>query len=212
MKNFVITIERGFGSGGKSIGMAIAEKLGIKYYDEEILRMASDESGIDMALFRKNDERISDKMNFPFFGRKGVFAGGIIPPDSSKFASEENLFNYQARVLRNLAAKESFIAIGRASNHVLADLDNVFSFCFQAPFDVCTDVVMERYVYSKAEAEKEIRKIDKERGDFYYYYTGKKWNDPVYYDLTFNTGKVSWEKCADIIIAYIEERLGEKLV
>ncbi len=212
MKKFVITIERGFGSGGRSIGMAIAEKLGINYYDDEILRMASDESGIDMALFQKNDEKISDKISFPFFGRKGVFAGGIIPPDSSKFASEENLFNYQARVLRSLHEKESFIAIGRASNHILADMENVFSFCFQAPFDVCTDVVMDRFAYSKSEAEKIIRKIDKERGDFYYYYTGKKWNDPAWYDLCFNTGKVSWDKCAEILIKYVEDCLGEKLI
>lgn len=210
MKHYVITIERGFGSGGRSIGMEIAKRLGIKYYDEEILRMASDESGIDMALFRKNDEKIKDKVNF--FGRKGVFAGGIIPPDSSKFASEENLFNYQARVLRNLVGKESFVAIGRASNYVLADMENVFSFCVQAPFDVCTEIVMDRFSYSKSRAEKEIRKIDKERSDFYYYYTGKKWNDPVYYDLTLNTGKMSWEKCSDIIVKYVEDGIGEKLL
>ena len=208
MKNYVITIERGYGSGGKSIGTEIAKKLGIKYYDEEILRMASDESGIDMALFRKNDEKIKSQ----FFGRKGVFAGGIIPPDSKKFASEENLFNYQARVLRNLVGKESFVAIGRASNHVLSGMDNVFSFCVQAPFDVCTNVVMERFSYSKVKSERIIRKIDKERSDFYYYYTGKKWNDPVYYDLSLNTGKMSWEKCADIIVKYVEDGIGEKLL
>ena len=208
MKNYVITIERGYGSGGRSIGMEIANKLGIKYYDEEILTMASDESGIDMALFRKNDE----KVNFPSFARKGVFAGGVIPPDSKKFASEQNLFNYQARVLRKLAEKESFVAIGRASNHVLSDIDNVFSFCVQAPFDVCTNVVMERFSYSKVKAEKIIRKIDKERSDFYYYYTGKKWNDPVYYDLSLNTGKMSWDKCAEIIIKYVEDGIGEKLL
>ncbi len=204
MKNFVITIERGFGSGGRTIGKDIAERLGIKYYDDELLKMASDESGIDEKLFVKNDEKVKT----PLFSRKGVFEGDIIPPDSRGFASEENLFNYQARVLRKLAQTESFVAIGRASNYVLCDLDNVFSFNIQAPFDSCVKTVCERYSLSQAESEKRIRKTDKERADFYYYYTGERWNNPTQFDLCINSGRVSWDECSDMIIAYVTKHLS----
>lgn len=202
MKNFVITIERGFGSGGRTIGQNIAKKLGVKYYDEEILKLASDESGINEKLFIRNDEKIKT----PFFSRRGVFDGGVIPPDSRGFASEENLFNYQARVLRRLAQSESFVAIGRASGFVLSDLPQVYSFNIQAQFEACVKTVCERYSLSQAEAEKRIKKIDKERADFYYYYTGERWNDPTRYDMCLNSEKVGWDECADIIIDYVKRR------
>ena len=202
MKNFVITIERGFGSGGRTIGQNIAKKLGVKYYDEEILKLASDESGINEKLFIRNDEKIKT----PFFSRRGVFDGGVIPPDSRGFASEENLFNYQAMVLRRLALSESFVAIGRASGFVLSDLPQVYSFNIQAQFEACVKTVCERYSLSQAEAEKRIKKIDKERADFYYYYTGERWNDPTRYDMCLNSEKVGWDECADIIIDYVKRR------
>ncbi len=202
MSNYVITIERGFGSGGRTIGQDIAKRLGIKYYDEEILQMASDESGIDEKLFLKNDE----KVKMPFFTRRAVFEGDVIPPDHKEFASEENLFNYQARVLRKHAENESFVAIGRASNFVLSDMPNVFSFNIQAPFEYCVEVVMERFSLSRSEAEKRIRKTDKERSGFYGYYTGKRWNSPEDYDLCFNSEKISWDEIADMIIEYVQKK------
>ncbi len=201
MKKFVITIARGFGSGGRTIGQDIAKRLGIKYYDEEILRMASDESGIDEKLFKKNDEKIK----LPFFSRKGVFDGDIIPPGSRDFASEENLFNYQAHVLRKLAENESFVAIGRAADYILSDMENVFSFNIQAPFDACVKTVCERFALTPTEAEKRIKRIDKERADFYYYYTGKKWDDITNYDLCLNSEKLGWDKCAQMIIDYVQQ-------
>ncbi len=203
MKNFVITVERGFGSGGKTIGQSVAKQLGIKYYDEEILKMASDESGINEKYFIRNDE----KVKLPVFARRGVFEGGVIPPDSKEFASEENLFNYQAHVMRKLAATESFVAIGRASNFVLADLDNVFSFNIQAPFDVCVKTVCERFSLSPAQAEKRIKKTDKERADFYYYYTGKRWSDSTQFDLCLNSDRIGWDGCAELIIEYVKNKI-----
>ena len=106
MKKTVITIARSYGSGGRTLGKLLAEQLGINCYDREILRMASDASGINEALFGQADERLKRS---PLFGilKKNPYKGGVIPPENSDFVSDDNLFNYQAKVIKELAAQES---------------------------------------------------------------------------------------------------------
>ena len=111
MKPFVITVARGYGSGGKTIGKMLAEDLGVKYYDMELLRLASDESGINEHLFAEVDEKLKTPRLFK--PRKSAYTGEVIPPDSEDFVSDQNLFNYQAKVIRDLAEKESCVIIGR---------------------------------------------------------------------------------------------------
>ena len=101
MDNFVITIARQYGSGGRTIGEELAKKLGISYYDKDIIRMASEESGIHEQLFGRADENVSTKQRF--FAKSGIYKGELIPPQSKDFTSDENLFNYQAKVIRQLA-------------------------------------------------------------------------------------------------------------
>ena len=103
MDNFVITIARQYGSGGRTIGEELAKKLGISYYDKDIIRMASEESGIHEQLFGRADENVSTKQRF--FAKSGIYKGELIPPQSKDFTSDENLFNYQAKVIRQLAEK-----------------------------------------------------------------------------------------------------------
>ena len=92
MEKFTVTIARGFGSGGRTIGKMLADKLGVKFYDKELIRMASDASGINEALFGQSDEKTKNSI----FGKPGVYKGEVIAPEKSGFISEENLFNYQA--------------------------------------------------------------------------------------------------------------------
>ena len=106
MDNFVITIARQYGSGGRTVGEMLAKKLGIGYYDKDIIRIASEDSGIHETLFGRVDEYTSARR--PLFGKKGIYSGELIPPQSKDFTSDENLFNYQAKVIRELAEKESF--------------------------------------------------------------------------------------------------------
>lgn len=103
MKKTVITIARSYGSGGRTLGKLLAEQLGINCYDREILRMASDASGINEALFGKADERLKRS---PLFGilKKNPYKGGVIPPENSDFVSDDNLFNYQAKVIKELGS------------------------------------------------------------------------------------------------------------
>ena len=123
MDNFVITIARQYGSGGRTIGEELAKKLGISYYDKDIIRMASEESGIHEQLFGRADENVSTKQRF--FAKSGIYKGELIPPQSKDFTSDENLFNYQAKVIRQLAETESCVIIGRCANMILKDYSNV---------------------------------------------------------------------------------------
>ena len=106
MENRVITIARSYGSGGRKMGRLLAKELGYEYYDREILRIASDESGISEELFRQADE----KQRIPLFRiAREVYTGEVIPPDSDDFISNENLFRYQAKIIRELAATRNCV-------------------------------------------------------------------------------------------------------
>ena len=207
--NFIITISRGYGSGGKTIGKKLARELKIPYYDEEILKMASEESGINENLFAKADEKVTGFSFLKVLPKKGAFEGGLISPESSDFVSKENLFNYQAHVLRNLAGKESFIVIGRAADYILDGYPNLLKVHVCAPFDDCVNTVCEMFSVTKKEAKKRIKTIDKERADYYKYYTGNKWDSPDNYDVVINTSKTSWDNCVKIIKACLKIKLKE---
>ena len=99
MNNFVITIARNYGSGGRSIGQMLAKELNIHFYDRELLRLASDASGIHESLFAKADESTNHSVLYSI--AKKVYKGEIIPPDRDDFISNENLFNYQAKIIKN---------------------------------------------------------------------------------------------------------------
>ena len=210
MKKTVITIARSYGSGGRTLGKLLAEQLGINCYDREILRMASDASGINEALFGQADERLKRS---PLFGilKKNPYKGGVIPPENSDFVSDDNLFNYQAKVIKELAAKESCVIVGRCADYVLKDYPNVVSVFVHADRKFCLDRSMERHSMTEKEMQKYIEKTDQYRGDFYRYHTGHEWVDARNYDLCLNSGKLGFEKCVEEIKAYIKVRFGETL-
>ena len=207
MEKVIITIARQYGSGGKTIGQMLANDLGIPFYSREILRLASDDSGIREELFNQADEKLRSN---PLFGAsKKVYTGGLISPESDDFVSSENLFNYQAKVIKELAEKGSCVIVGRCADFVLKDRADVVSVFVHAPADYCMERAMERNDMSRKETEKFIAKTDKYRGDFYHYYTGNVWNDARNYDLCLNSSKLGFEKCVEEIKAYIKVRFEE---
>lgn len=205
MKKTVITIARSYGSGGRTLGKLLAEQLGINCYDREILRMASDASGINEALFGQADERLKRS---PLFGilKKNPYKGGVIPPENSDFVSDDNLFNYQAKVIKELAAQESCVIIGRCADYVLKDYPNVVSVFIHADRKFCLDRSMERHSMTEKEMQKYIEKTDRYRADFYEYHTGHKWADARNYDLCLNSAKLGFEKCVEEIRSYMKIR------
>ena len=203
MENRVITIARSYGSGGRKIGRLLAKELGYEYYDREILRIASDESGISEELFRQADE----KQRIPLFRiAREVYTGEVIPPDSDDFISNENLFRYQAKIIRELAATRNCVIVGRCANFILRGRDNVLNVFVTAPVVDCVRRVMETDGLNLEEAEKKIKKIDKRRADYFKYFTGRQWQDAALYDLCLNTGHMSEQKCVDIVRAYMDAR------
>ena len=203
MENRVITIARSYGSGGRKMGKLLAKELGFEYYDREILRIASDESGISEELFNQMDE--VKKMSL-FRIARDMYTGEVIPPDSDDFISNENLFRYQAKIIRELAATRNCVIVGRCANFILRGRENVLNVFVTAPVVDCVRRVMETDVLNLEEAEKKIKKVDKRRADYFKYFTGREWHDAALYDLCLNTGHMSEQKCVDIVRSYMDAR------
>lgn len=204
MQKYVITIARGFGSGGKEIGVKLGQRLGIPCYEQQILRMASESSGINEALFNLADEKL-DKS-----GRlKGLPFNYIVEPSDKRFTSNNNLFNIQSDIIRKLADNSSFIVIGKCADYVLKDYCNVASFYIEAPRADCVASIVKKMGVTEEEAHRLIAKTDKYRADYYKYYTkGNYWTNPVNYDMTLNSARVGRDRCVDVIENYIKVKFG----
>lgn len=209
MSNVIITIARHFGSGGKTVGQMLAKDLGINCYEKEIIKMASEESGINEALFNQADEKL--KRTPLFFGKNkhAEYQGKLIAPGSDEFVSDHNLFNYQAKVIRELAERESCVIIGRAADYVLKDYPGVVSVFVHASKEYCVKQAVDRRAYTGRDVEKFVERTDKYRSDFYRYYTGQEWTDARNYDLCLNSERLGFEGTMEAIEAYIRVRFGK---
>ncbi|MCR5209937.1 MAG: cytidylate kinase-like family protein [Lachnospiraceae bacterium] len=208
MKTFIITIARGLGSGGSHIGHALAEELAIKYYDEEILQMAADLSGINEKYFWDANTRIT-KGQVAINNSTGVYNKNVTYKEGDKeYLSNENIFNIQAQVLKNLVFdnKQSCVVIGKAANYVLRGLKNVVKINIQAPQDKCVKNLTRRLGLGTNEAIALIEKTDKYRSDYYKYYTGGSWISPKEYDLCINTGSINEAYATKMIIDLLRQR------
>lgn len=207
MENFVIAITRTCGSGGTTIGKMLAEHYGIQLYGRELLRMASADSGINEALFVQADENMKKSLLFRVTTK--VYADNIIPPegDASDFISHDNLFNYQAKALKELAASESYIVIGRAADFVLRDNPNMISVLLYGSPEFCLKHEVEKFGLEPEHAKKHIKKMNRYRAEYYHYYTGRDWLCPTNYDLCINTGRLGFENAASLIQDYIKKRI-----
>ena len=168
---YVITIARGFGSGGKDIGMRLSRELGIPCYDRQILTMASDHSGIDESIFVENDEKLRGKYIANFLRKVPVT--GVLEPSDRAFVSDVNVFNLQAEIIRTLASTESCIIIGKCADDILRNRKNVISVYVEAPRNACVKSITEKMKVSPERAAKLIVSTDKYRANYYSYYTGQ---------------------------------------
>ena len=206
MEKVVITIARQYGSGGRTVGKMLAKELGIPYYDKELLKKASEESGINEGLFAGADETLKSSPLLRI--TKKVYQGQLISPDSNDFTSAENLFNYQAKVIKQLAEEESCVIIGRCADYVLRDYDNVLSVFVHAPEDYCIEQAKKKLAMSEKEVKKFIQKTDKQKEEYYKHFTGREWSDARNYDLCLDSSKLGYEKCVAEIKAYMKVRFG----
>ncbi|MDO4490332.1 MAG: cytidylate kinase-like family protein [Lachnospiraceae bacterium] len=208
-KPYIITIARTFGSGGKTLGINLSEELGIPCYEDQIIHMASDYSGINPQMFAKVDEKlrgfyIAKKLaGFPDIKR-------VAQPSERDFTSDDNLFNIQAEIIRQLSKTESCIIIGRCGNIILKDKPNVINVFVDADEDTCNANVRRRLCVNRTEAQKLIEKTDRYRAEYYKYYSGGlDWKDPRYYDIMINSTNLGMRKCAELVKEMVRIKLGE---
>ena len=206
---FAIAITRTCGSGGGSyIGKVLAADYGIDVYDRKLLRLAAEDSGINETIFAAADENV--KKTFLFRAAQKVYCGEMIPPESGDFLSDQNLFNYQAKVLRELLDQQSYVCIGRAADFVLRDRPNVISIYLDAPYEWRIARETDRQGIPEGEAKKYIDRLDKYRNAYYKYHTGRKWKSPENYDLCLDTAALGLDKCVTLIETYVELKFGIK--
>ena len=208
MDKFVIAITRTCGSGATSIGKILAKNLGVEIYDRNILRLASDDSGISEELFARADE--DQKQSLLFRASQKVYTGGLIPPEKEDFTSNNNLFNYQAKVLRELADESNYVVIGRAADYVLRDKPGLVRVYIYASREKCIEKEMNRQKIDWKTADKFISKTDKYRRDYYRYFTGQEWENMQNYDLCINTTQMTYERAAKAIQDFAENMLAGK--
>lgn len=201
-QHLVITIEREYGSGGRLLGKALSEELGIPYYDDEIIRTASEYAAVGEEYFRLHDEKPGKSL----FGQardvigKPRVAGNITNPD--------NLFRFEAEAIQKMADRGSCIFIGRSADFVLdatefGEFVSLFVYC-----DMASKVrrVMEVDAVDAEEAMSRIQKINRQRRDYCRYYTGNNWGDPMLYDLPLNTTKLTIPQTAELVKTYLRFR------
>ena len=200
---FVISIGREFGSGGKYIGEQLAKRLNIKCYDNELLTKVSENYNIDMETLKSVDE--IEKSSFWYsFATNYDFSNKDINPISGS----DNLFLKQAKVIEELYQKESCIIIGRCSDYILKDKENVISvFIYSSNLDFKINRKKELEKISLSEAKKKIAKTDKERANYYNHFTQQIWGDKSNYDISIDSSKLGTDKTVDVLEQYINERL-----
>ena len=203
MKRFVVTFARGFGSGGKEIASLLAKELGIHCYENRILTLASQMSGLDERLFQEVNEKVREHGGFSSFMRGLPRARSYIAR-TERFTSDDELFGYQCEIIRNLADQESCVIVGKCADYVLRDRENVVSVYIEAPRSFCVQRTMEHMGVTEKVAHATISRTDQYRADYYAYYThGNYWTNPVNYDMTLNSEKVGIRDCVRLIEQYL---------
>ena len=206
VKNYFINIARGFGSGGKTIGQMLAGELSIEYFDRDILRLASEESGIYEGLFGMLEEKGKRRR---LFRKDGEYRHEKpdTRPESSEFVSDDNLFKFQAQIIKGLSEREeNCIIVGRCADYILEGRENLVRLFIYADRETCIKNVMQMYGWARKDAQRVIEKTDKNRSTYYRYYTGRDWRDASNYDLCINTSALGYEKSVQMIRNYLKIR------
>ena len=200
----IITIGRECGSGGRHIGQKLAEEMGVKCYDKELLTLAAKKSGLCRELFETHDEKPTNSFLYSLV--MDTYSMGFASGSVNEMPLNHKIFLAQFDAIKKLASEGPCVMVGRCADYVLKDNPNVVSVFVHADEKFCLDRAMERNSMTEKEMKKYIEKTDKFRGDFYRYHTGHEWADARNYDLCLNSGKLGFQKCVEEIKAYIKIR------
>ncbi|HJC10939.1 MAG TPA: cytidylate kinase-like family protein [Candidatus Blautia merdigallinarum] len=185
MAHRIITINRMYGSGGRLLGKALAEKLGIGFYDKELIRLASEKNQIPYKELEKVDEKKASQWRLP------VKEQMQMQPQYHFHPMNDVLFETQSQVIRELAQKEDCIIVGRCANYILGD--KCFSLFVYAPFEYRVQSIMERLGREEKSARTLVKKMDKTRKSYYEFFTDEKWKDLNNYQMCIDTSRFDQE-------------------
>ena len=191
MTKRIITISREFGSGGRFIGEEVAKKLGIAYYDKNIINDIAEKSGLSPEYIQENAE-LSPK--------KGLFAYVFAGRDATGKSVEDLVYEAQRKVILELAEKESCVIIGRNADYILKDRDDVLNVFIHGDMPEKTQRITRLYNVEEQKAVKMMADIDKRRMANYNFYTNQKWGKADNYTLCLNSSQLGYDRCEKIIM------------
>lgn len=192
-KKIIITIARQYGSGGRYIGRLVADKLGIKFYDKDFILKLAEETGLSAEYIENNEQKRDTLATL----NNGYYNG---------LNNSDELFVKEAELIKEVASKESCVIIGRCSDFILKDNENVIKVFVYSTMENKVKRATEIYGINKSKAEKEIKRIDKLRANHYKFYTNRDWDDYSNYDIAINSDYLGVEKSADLICELVREK------
>lgn len=204
MEPYVITIGREFGSGGRAIGFLLADKLGIRCYDKELLGIAAKQSGLCEDIFEMHDEKPTNSFLYSLV--MDTYSAGYVTPGIVDVPISQKVFLAQFEAIRDLSKKEPCVIVGRCADYALEGTKRLASVFISSDMDIKIQSIMERFQLNASKAKDLITKTDKKRASYYNYYTNKKWGDTSSYDLCINSGRLGVEGSALLIMDYLKRR------
>ena len=195
MAKKIITISREFGSGGRFIGGEVAKKLGIAYYDKNIINHIAEESGLSPDYIQEKSE-LSPK--------KGLFAYALVGRDITGKSVEDMVYEAQRKVILDLAGKEPCVIIGRNADFILKDRDDVLNVFIHGDMPEKIQRITGLYNVEEKKAVKMMADIDKRRMANYNFYTDQNWGKASNYTLCLNSSEIGYDRCGKIIMECIK--------
>lgn len=198
----IIVIGRQFGSGGRRIGKLVADKLGIPYYDKELLREAADRLGFSPDVFAEADERRPAPFQAILQGMTGI--ADIFHPAS---LSPESLYQRQSKAILDICEAGDCVIVGRTADHILSGRPDMVSVFLHAPLDWRAEKIVRRGDCNCCETARDHAvKKDRARQDYYNYFTGRRWGHADNYHLTLDASLLSEDSAADLIISFAKSK------
>ncbi len=204
--NFIINIGRQLGSGGREIGEKLAARLGIDFYDKELIRLASEESGLCCEFFEKADEKASQGIIGGLFGMRFPFVSdGAIP--ATNCLSNDALFKVQSDVIRRLAEEKSCLFVGRCADYILREHPRCVNVFISCSNEERIKRICRMYSITEREAEEMMNKADKKRAEYYNYSSYKKGGAAETYHLCIDSSVLGIEATVDFIEEFVKKKL-----
>ena len=201
--NKIITITRQYGSGGHEIGEALAKKLGIGFYDKELISLAAKESGIAPEIFENVDEKASNSLLYSLSVGLYNYGNGF-SSTMGDLRVNDKLYLQQHRIIKEKAENEYFVIVGRCADYILRNNPDVIKIFIYADIESRIKRAVDRHDIERVRAKQAVIKADKNRANYYSFYSGQKWGQADHFDLCLNSTNLSTEQAVEIISKYIE--------